>query len=112
MHCSCPADHRVLQEDVFFRINAERFHIRWRSEVRPSSRVGPAIPAYALPTLQLMRKFAEDLYNVHVATVFGIILDLAENDVHGMEDSDSRAFSLLSSCFPIDTLTFSQAPSP
>ncbi|GAA5833381.1 hypothetical protein JCM11251_003478 [Rhodosporidiobolus azoricus] len=63
-----------LPEEVFFRLNEERFHIRWRA--------------------QLLRNFAKELYNSHVATVLGVILDIVSNETDLMSDSTSRAVSL------------------
>ncbi|GAA6064678.1 hypothetical protein JCM10212_006174 [Sporobolomyces blumeae] len=63
-----------LPEEVFFRLNAERFHIRWRA--------------------QLLTDFARDLYNPFVALVLGLILDIVSGEIDSMSISDSRAVSL------------------
>ncbi|BGP28188.1 RNA polymerase III subunit C82 [Rhodotorula toruloides] len=63
-----------LPEEVFFKINEERFHIRWRA--------------------QLLRSYAGELYNSHVATVFGVILDIVSTETQLMIEPISRFVSL------------------
>ncbi|GAA6003872.1 DNA-directed RNA polymerase III subunit C82 [Rhodotorula paludigena] len=63
-----------LPEEAFFKINEERFHIRWRG--------------------QILRKYAEELYNSHVAAVFGIILDIVGTETFRMDEVKSRYVSL------------------
>ncbi|GAA5949404.1 hypothetical protein JCM21900_004051 [Sporobolomyces salmonicolor] len=63
-----------LPDEVFFRINEERFHIRWRAK--------------------LLTSFARDLYNPHVAAVLGVILDIVSNETELMSEAQSRAVSL------------------
>ncbi|GAA5898407.1 DNA-directed RNA polymerase III subunit C82 [Sporobolomyces salmoneus] len=63
-----------LPEEVFFRLNPERFHIRWRA--------------------QLLTEFARDLYNPFVALVLGLVLDIASREVDQMSTPSSRAVSL------------------
>ncbi|TNY22295.1 hypothetical protein DMC30DRAFT_445354 [Rhodotorula diobovata] len=63
-----------LPEGAFFKINEERFHIRWRA--------------------QLLRSYAHDLYNSHVAAVLGVILDIVSSETQLMSEGISRAVSL------------------
>ncbi|GAA5849254.1 hypothetical protein JCM9279_006427 [Rhodotorula babjevae] len=63
-----------LPDGAFFKINEERFHIRWRA--------------------QLLRSYAQDLYNSHVAAVLGVILDLVSSETQLMSEGISRAVSL------------------
>ncbi|GAA5898808.1 hypothetical protein JCM5296_005613 [Sporobolomyces johnsonii] len=63
-----------LPDEVFFRINEERFHIRWRAK--------------------LLTSFARDLYNPHVAAVLGVLLDIVSNETELMSEAQSRAVSL------------------
>ncbi|GAA5949208.1 hypothetical protein JCM3765_003331 [Sporobolomyces pararoseus] len=63
-----------LPEEVFFRLNPERFHIRWRA--------------------QLLTEFARDLFNPFVALVLGLVLDIASREVDQMSTQSSRAVSL------------------
>ncbi|GAA6043271.1 hypothetical protein JCM8097_003026 [Rhodosporidiobolus ruineniae] len=64
----------ALPDEAFFKINEERFHIRWRA--------------------QLLRNFARELYNPHVATVLGVILDIVSQETELMTEGSSRAVSL------------------
>ncbi|KAI5481085.1 hypothetical protein MNV49_006271 [Pseudohyphozyma bogoriensis] len=63
----------ALQKGAFYRLNAERFHIRWRNE--------------------LMLAYAKNIYNDAVAAVFEIILKMVENEVETLEDQQSRTFT-------------------
>ncbi|GAA5820142.1 hypothetical protein JCM3770_005389 [Rhodotorula araucariae] len=63
-----------LPDEAFFKINEERFHIRWRA--------------------QLLRAYAHDLYNSHVAAVLGVILDIVSTETQLMSEGMSRAVSL------------------
>ncbi|GAA6024508.1 hypothetical protein JCM10207_000399 [Rhodosporidiobolus poonsookiae] len=63
-----------LPEESFFKLNEERFHIRWRA--------------------QLLKSFAAELYNPHVATVLGVILDIVSGETELMSEQVSRAVSL------------------
>ncbi|ORY66820.1 hypothetical protein BCR35DRAFT_354853 [Leucosporidium creatinivorum] len=66
-------DYPELPPKAFFRINADRFHIRWRGEV--------------------MQQFAHDYYNESVAKVFGVILKIADKSCDTMEDNSSKTIS-------------------
>ncbi|TKA53401.1 hypothetical protein B0A53_04387 [Rhodotorula sp. CCFEE 5036] len=61
-------------EEVFYRVNEERFHLQWRA--------------------QLLRSYASDLYNPQVAAVLGIILDITTTDCQSMAETQSRPVSL------------------
>ncbi|GAA5876499.1 hypothetical protein JCM16303_003556 [Sporobolomyces ruberrimus] len=63
-----------LPEEVFFRLNPERFHIRWRA--------------------QLLTEFARDLFNPFVALVLGLVLDIASREVDQMSTEGSRSVTL------------------
>ncbi|GAA5832261.1 hypothetical protein JCM5353_005685 [Sporobolomyces roseus] len=63
-----------LPDEVFFRINPERFHIRWRA--------------------QLLTDFARDLYNPFVALVLGLVLDIVSRETDLMSSGQSRPVSL------------------
>ncbi|GAA5882376.1 hypothetical protein JCM3774_004324 [Rhodotorula dairenensis] len=63
-----------LPEEVFYRVNEERFHLQWRA--------------------QLLRAYASDLYNPHVASVLGIILDITTAGTDSMAEARSRPVSL------------------
>ncbi|POY72143.1 hypothetical protein BMF94_4876 [Rhodotorula taiwanensis] len=65
---------RPLPEEMFYRINEERFHLRWRA--------------------QLLRSFAADLYNPQVAAVLGIILDIVTTRTDSMSEPRSSPISL------------------
>ncbi|GAA5887165.1 hypothetical protein JCM6882_009470 [Rhodosporidiobolus microsporus] len=80
----------ALPEEVFFKLNEERFHIRWRA--------------------QLLRDFAKELYNSHVATVLGVVLDIVSNETDLMSDQTSRAVSLHEINTYFDRLPSSQKP--
>ncbi|KWU41042.1 hypothetical protein RHOSPDRAFT_37429 [Rhodotorula sp. JG-1b] len=61
-------------EEVFYRVNEERFHLQWRAH--------------------LLRSYASDLYNPQIATVLGIILDITTTDCQSMAETQSRPVSL------------------
>ncbi|GAA6015845.1 hypothetical protein JCM11491_007206 [Sporobolomyces phaffii] len=63
-----------LPDEVFLRLNPERFHIRWRA--------------------QLLTEFARDMYNPFVALVLGLVLDIASREVDQMSTAVSRPVSL------------------
>ncbi|KAL8292342.1 hypothetical protein RQP46_001808 [Phenoliferia psychrophenolica] len=88
----------TLPKDAFFRINVERFHIRWRS--------------------QLIYEYGLERYNVEVAEVLKAILSIAEKEVEDMAEVVSRPITVneiftvlnslpsppdLSRCFPTKT---------
>ncbi|GAA5858235.1 hypothetical protein JCM8547_005703 [Rhodosporidiobolus lusitaniae] len=74
----------------FYRINPERFHIRWRAK--------------------LLRNFAEAVYNSHVAAVLGVILDIVSGETELMSEQVSRAVSLHEINTYFDRLPASQKP--
>lgn len=82
------------QEEVFYRVNEERFHLQWRAHVRvvPTACHFPRVLAHAGAPPQLLRAYASDLYNPHVASVLGIILDITTADTDSMAEARSRAW--------------------
>ncbi|BGP21127.1 hypothetical protein JCM10213_008960 [Rhodosporidiobolus nylandii] len=79
-----------LPEEVFFKLNEERFHIRWRA--------------------QLLRGFAKELYNSHVAVVLGVVLDIVSGETDLMSEATSRAVSLHEINTYFDRLPAAQKP--
>ncbi|BGP52385.1 RNA polymerase III subunit C82 [Rhodotorula kratochvilovae] len=79
-----------LPDEAFFKINEERFHIRWRA--------------------QLLRSYASDLYNSHVAAVLGVILDIVSAETQLMSEGMSRAVSLHEISTRFDRLPAAQKP--
>ncbi|GAA5989633.1 hypothetical protein JCM11641_002907 [Rhodosporidiobolus odoratus] len=79
-----------LPEESFFKLNEERFHIRWRA--------------------QLLRKFAQELYNPHVAALLGVVLDIVSGETELMSDQTSRAVSLHEINTYFDRLPSSEKP--
>jgi len=61
------------QRNAFFRINTERFQIRWRSEV--------------------LKEYARQRYNDQIAELYGVILGLVDPDTDLMTEPESREFS-------------------
>ncbi|KDE03750.1 hypothetical protein MVLG_05755 [Microbotryum lychnidis-dioicae p1A1 Lamole] len=61
---------KELPNGATFRVNAERLHTVWRSE--------------------MMERFASEIYNPHIGRVFRLVLDVADASIHSMEDQESR----------------------
>ncbi|SCV67112.1 BQ2448_5758 [Microbotryum intermedium] len=73
MHRTCSALKRaplIPQNGATFRVNAERLHTVWRSE--------------------MMERFASEIYNPHIGRVFRLVLDVADASLYSMEDQESR----------------------
>ncbi|KAM0752921.1 hypothetical protein T439DRAFT_323536 [Meredithblackwellia eburnea MCA 4105] len=64
----------TLPKDAFFRINVERFHVRWRS--------------------QLIHEYGKERFNHQVADVLKAILSIAEKEVESIHEDVSRSVTI------------------